>query len=223
MIDIVPTAVPRDHAELVAAMDKVFAFSDKIHLDINDGVFVPQVSWPYLGPDTYGSADITIPGTHTVQAHMMVSEPRALGLHLIQAGVTSIVGHIEACADHADAESMLAAWRAAGAREVGLAILIGTPVRDIVPCIDLCDVIQVMSVATIGAQGAPFDPRAIERVREIHQAHPKVKIAVDGGVSPSNIGDLIAAGASRFCVGSAIMQAPDPATAYRQLAHSLQS
>ncbi|MBI5003516.1 hypothetical protein HZC00_00265 [Candidatus Kaiserbacteria bacterium] len=217
MIDIVPTAVPRDHGELVAAMDKIFAFSDKIHLDINDGVFVPQVSWPYLGPDTYGSADVIIPSGHTVQAHMMVSEPRALGLHLIQAGVTSIAGHIEACADHADAESMLAAWRAAGAREVGLAILINTPIRDIVPCIDLCDVVQVMSVATIGAQGAAFDPRAIERVRELHQAHPKVKIAVDGGVSASNIGELIAAGASRFCVGSAIMQASDPAAAFRSM------
>ncbi len=217
MIDVVPTAVPRDHAELLAAMDKIFAFSDKIHLDIDDGVFVPQVSWPYLGPDTYGSADIAIPTGRTVQAHMMVSEPRALGLHLIQAGVTSIVGHIEACADHADAESMLAAWRAAGAREVGLAILINTPIRDIEPCVQFCDVVQVMSVATIGEQGAAFDPRAIERVREIRRAHPQVKIAVDGGVSPSNIGELIAAGASRFCVGSAIIQAPDPAAAYQEL------
>jgi ribulose-phosphate 3-epimerase len=217
MIDIVPTAVPRDQGELAATMDKVFAFSDKIHLDINDGVFVSQVSWPYLGPDMYGSADITIPPGRTVQAHMMVSEPRALGLHLIQAGVTSIVGHIEACANHADAESMLAAWRAAGAREVGLAILINTPTRDIEPCIQWCDVVQVMSVATIGAQGAAFDPRAIERVREIRKAHPQVKIAVDGGVSPSNIGELIAAGASRFCVGSAIMQAPDPEAAFRSM------
>jgi ribulose-phosphate 3-epimerase len=217
MIDVVPTAVPRDHAELIAAMDTIFAFSDKIHLDINDGVFVSQVSWPYLGPDMYGSADITIPSGRTVQTHMMVSEPRALGLHLIQAGVRSIVGHIEACADFADAESMLAAWRAAGAREVGLAILIGTPIRDIEQSIQFCDVVQVMSVATIGAQGAAFDPRAIERVREIHKTHPQVKIAVDGGVSPSNIGELIAAGASRFCVGSAIMQAPNPAAAYQQL------
>lgn len=217
MIDVVPTAVPRDHADLVAAMDQIFAFSDKIHLDINDGVFVPQVSWPYIGAGMLGNVDLTIHNALMIQAHMMVNEPRALGLRLIQAGVTSVVGHIEACADHADAESMLATWRAAGAREVGLAILIDTPIRDIAPLIDLCDVVQVMSVATIGAQGAPFDPRAIERVREIHQAHPKAKIAVDGGVSISNIGGLIAAGATRFCVGSSIMQAADPAAAYQEL------
>lgn len=217
MIDVIPTAVPRNHDELIAAIGQVAVFSNKIHLDIDDGVFVPQVSWPYIGADMYGSADITVPKDFTVHAHMMVNEPRALGLHLIQAGVTSIVGHIEACADFSDAESMLTAWRAAGAREVGLAILLGTPIRDIEQSIQFCDVVQVMSVATIGAQGAPFDQRAIERVRELHQAHPQVKIAVDGGVSTSNIIELMGAGASRFCVGAAIMQAADPAAAFHQL------
>lgn len=217
MIDIVPTIVPHDQSELAAGVEKIAVFSGKVHLDIDDGVFVPQVSWPYIGAGMLGNVDLTIHNALMIQAHMMVNEPRALGLRLIQAGVTSVVGHIEACADHADAESMLATWRAAGAREVGLAILIDTPIRDIAPLIDLCDVVQVMSVATIGAQGAPFDPRAIERVRELHHAHPKAKIAVDGGVSISNIGELIAAGAARFCVGSAIMQAPDPAAAFYQL------
>jgi thiamine monophosphate synthase len=74
-----------------------------------------------------------------------------------------------------------------------------------------------MSVATIGAQGAPFDSRAIGRIRDLHERLPDLPLAVDGGVSVVNIDSLVEAGATGFSVGSAIMRAPDPAAAYTEI------
>lgn len=217
MIEIIPTTVPHDHDALIEAIKTVSLFSRKIHLDIDDGLFTPQLSWPYTEAGVYTDVRIEAPVDVSVGIHLMVREPVQIGIDLIKAGARSMIGHIEVCEDLAAAESMLSAWRTAGCREVGLAILIDTPLRDIDQCVSSCDVVQVMSVATIGAQGAAFDPRAIERVRELRRMHPHATIAVDGGVSESTIAELANAGATRFCVGSAIMQTADPAAAYQQL------
>jgi len=216
-VDIIPTTVPRNRDELLDAIHVVSRFSRKIHVDVDDGLFVPQVSWPYVGADMYGSADISGLGGISIEAHLMVRDPRMIGSDLARAGVKTIVGHIEACADISEAEKTLALWRASGAHEVGLAILIDTPVEKILPYVSLCDVVQIMSVAKVGAQGAPFDPRAIERVRILRDVFPDLVISVDGGINGSNIADLMAAGTARFAVGSAIMQTGDAARAYRQL------
>jgi pentose-5-phosphate-3-epimerase len=74
-----------------------------------------------------------------------------------------------------------------------------------------------MSVASIGLQGGNFDPRAIERVREISQRYPNRIIAVDGGINENTIGELVKAGATRFNVGSAIMKDPNPIDAYTRV------
>jgi len=83
--------------------------------------------------------------------------------------------------------------------------------------ITACDVVQVMSIATLGKQGAPYDVRAIARIKELHTKYPELVISVDGGVSEKNIADLARAGARRFGVGSAITKAPDPKAAYLNL------
>ena len=74
-----------------------------------------------------------------------------------------------------------------------------------------------MSVATIGAQGAAFDTRAIDHVRDTHTMYPSVEVAVDGGVSENNIKNLVAVGARRFYVGASIMHADNPVDSYTHL------
>lgn len=217
-VDIVPTVVPRNRDELEGAIRAVSPFSKKIHVDIDDGLFVPQVTWPYIGTDMYDcNVDISGLGEISIEAHLMVRDPKMIGTDLARASVKTIIGHIEACADISEAEKMLGSWRTAGAHEVGLAILLDTPMDKIVPYVSLCDVVQIMSVAKVGAQGAPFDPRATERIRTLHEAFPDLVISVDGGINMSNIAELVHAGATHLCVGSAIMREPAPALAYQQL------
>ena len=74
-----------------------------------------------------------------------------------------------------------------------------------------------MSIPTLGKQGAPFDERIYDRVREVHGRHPELTIGIDGGVGEKNIAELARAGARRFGVGSAITKTPDPASAYAHL------
>lgn len=214
MIEIIPTVVPKDLAELAAAMHTVSSFSRTIHVDIDDGLFVSSMTWPYVGVDMYDKTMLSVSRPVVLEAHLMVQHPQEIGLDLIRSGVHTLVAHIETCADAADAKRLLDVWRSAGAKTVGLAILLDTPLEHLNSVIAYCDVVQVMSVARIGAQGAPFDVRAVERVRTLHAAFSDKCIVVDGGVSVDNIASLAAAGAERFCVGSAIMRAVDPKAAY---------
>lgn len=222
MIEVIPTTVPHDLDGLIDATHKVASFSKKLHVDINDGIFTGYVSWPYVAVEKVGPIDIAMLGDVELEAHLMVRQPRILGVHLIQAGVRTIIGHIEACADADDAREMLTTWRTVGAHEVGLAIRVETRLDMLGDAVSSADFVHIMSVGKIGAQGAPFDPRAIERIRTLHMAHHDVKISVDGSINEKNIADLVSAGATRLCVGSAIMKPLDPVSMYRHLVDSAQ-
>ena len=78
------------------------------------------------------------------------------------------------------------------------------------------DFVQVMGIDREGKQGEPFDKRALYLVERLRARYPKLPIQVDGGVSLQNARELVAAGASRLVVGSAIVKAEDPLAAYQE-------
>jgi ribulose-phosphate 3-epimerase len=223
-VKIIPTCVPQSAEDARAHMQKVSAFSKAIHLDIDDGIFTPQVSWPFNkkgnerreveGIDR--AIDIPV-DNFLIQIHLMASDGREVGEKFIQAGAGSIIMHCESSIDAAAFTDTLGAFAMLGVREIGIAILVDTPLEKLDPLLPFCDFIQVMSVASIGAQGAPFDPRAIDRVKEIRTRFPSHPVEVDGGINLTNIASLVQAGAMRFAIGAAIERAADPAQAYADL------
>jgi len=217
-IEIIPTVVPESHDDLVRRLHTIGAFTRHVHVDVDDGVFTQRVSWPYTQPGMFFDIqDPTLDGAMKPDVHLMVQDPFEIGQSFIRAGVGGVIAHIEAFRDVETARHVLEAWRAAGAQEVGLALLIDTPLDTLTPLATRCDVVQVMSVAQIGAQGASFDARAIDRVRVLHGSFPELPIIVDGGVSEENAADLVKAGATRLSIGAAIMQNSDPKAAYEHL------
>lgn len=225
MIEIIPTnTCPPDLAELGRRTEQFAGYASHVQLDIDDGKFAPVTSWPYFDgqwqalEEMMGRAEM-LPGADRIEyeTHLMVEDPIRLGGLLARAGCRRVIPHIEALRDPRAAHAAFYAWRQAGAREIGLAILIDTPLSDLEPLVRECEVVQIMSIATLGAQGAPYDPRATERIAELHAKYPRLIIAVDGGVSEKNIEELARAGTTRFGVGSAISKAPDPKTAYEAL------
>jgi len=64
------------------------------------------------------------------------------------------------------------AWRAGGAEEVGLALLIDTPLSAIDEYASQCDAVLLMSIPSLGKQGAPFDDRIYDRIRALHTKIP---------------------------------------------------
>jgi ribulose-phosphate 3-epimerase len=213
-IEIIPTVVPRDAGEFGDAVAAVQAFAPWIHLDVSDGVFTHAISWPYAARGEFMQPGFALEALKT-EAHLMVKDPGDVGVALAQRGILRVIGHIEAFSESEMAREALEAWRACGA-ESGISILADTPLATLDPIAASCDVIQVMSVAAIGAQGAPFDHRAFARVGELRAKYPNALISVDGGVSIGSITELARLGARRFAIGSAIMKSGAPANAYSQ-------
>ena len=222
---VIPTnTCPPDAVELAKRSAEFTSFATMVQLDIADGNFAPVVSWPYFHGqkqelDRMGASGECLPHSDALQyeIHMMVREPGEVGTLLARAGAHRLVPHIEAFENTDAARRAFAAWKAAGAQEIGLAILIDTPLEALDALIGEIDVVQVMSIAKIGRQGEPFDERALHRVEELHAQYPDLMVSVDGGISEANVELLVRAGANRLCVGSAISKAANPAAAFAKI------
>ena len=210
-IEIIPTVVPHSLDDVSAVIRRFESFASAVHIDAGDGIFVQNKTWFPLFGDTIPRSDEIF-----FEAHLMVEEPRKQGIAFIEAGCKRIIAHVEAFASTEETRGAMDAWKERGA-EAGLAVLIDTPLEVLEPLIPACDEVLVMSIATLGKQGAPYDARAVPRIFELHRTYPNLRIAVDGGVSGENIASLVKAGATRFSIGSAISKSADPASAYRHL------
>jgi ribulose-phosphate 3-epimerase len=217
MIEIIPTHVPRDAEDFAAGVERVREIAPAIHIDVDDGMFAQHLTWPYTASGTFGEVNLSALDGLFAEAHLMVQEPKDIGAAFARAGSTRIIGHIEGFADADEVRGALQTWRRAGAQEVGLGLLLQTPFEVIEPLVSLCDVVHMMSIATIGVQGIPYDSSAPARIKEFHRRFPDTLISVDGGVSEKNLVALVRAGATRFGVGAAISKAPDPKVAYENL------
>ena len=210
MIEIIPTIVPASLADVGEVSKRYGSFTSFFQIDVADGVFAPNTTWlPSKGdvlPEAYG-----------YEVHLMVNDPGAVGTLFAKAGARALIPHIETFSDIESAKRLFKEWRDTGVRSVGIAVLLRTPLDSIAPYLPLVDFVQLMTIASIGVQGIPYDTSAPARVGEFHKRYPEVLISVDGGVSASNIGELARAGASHFGVGSAISRAPDPGGAYQRL------
>lgn len=214
---VMPAIMPITADELREAVFTFGSFAPVLHLDIMDGALVSHVSWPYTDD---GVPAILLPSPELyshVAVHLMVQSPEEMGVAFARAGVRSITAQFEGFAGVDEARRVFALWRTEGATLLGLAVLLDTPLSAFAPLVGEVDLLQVMSIARIGFQGEPFDIRAIERIRNLHAAYPDKMICVDGGVSKDNIARLAALGATSFSVGSAIIKASDPLSAYREL------
>lgn len=208
-MEIIPTIVPASFEDIRNAAER-YAFASIIHIDAGDGRFVPNTTWqPNEG-------DI-LPTALSWEAHLMLTEPLEAGIRYAKAGASRIIAHLEVFEDSARIPYAFEAWKAAGAHEVGLALKINTPLEGLTPYASLCDSVLIMTIASIGQQGSPFDPRGIERIRVLHAQFPSLSIAADGGINESNIAALARAGATRFYVGSALASSADPTAVHKRL------
>ncbi|MEK9160555.1 MAG: hypothetical protein AAB440_00765 [Patescibacteria group bacterium] len=210
MIEIVPTVVPESLQDIVDTVNRYTSFATRIHVDVADGVFAPNTTW------MPGEGEM-LPEGMEYEIHMMVADPHAIGLQYAKAGAHSLIGHVEAFDGAENAARAYEAWRTAGISEVQAAALFQTRVEDLAAYVPISDLILLMTIASIGVQGIPFEEEGITRIQKFHDMYPDARIAVDGGVSMKNIDRLVEAGARHCCVGSAISRTEDPAKAYQDL------
>ncbi len=208
---IVPTVVPKSVDDILSARQR-YAFATTLHIDVADGVFAKNTTWTpppgYKLPDTQSVA---------YEVHLMAERPLSLGLAYAHAGARLLIGHIEAFGNSDTAQDTFKMWRGAGVTEIGAALLLETPPKELIPYAELIDFVHVMTISEIGEQGHPFYVRSIERITRLHAQFPNLTLSVDGGVGVDNISALLSAGVTRFCVGRVLQASNDPQQIYDSL------
>ena len=202
---MLPSLLMCDYAHLQDEVDRLEAAGvAALHLDVMDGHFVPNLS--YGLPLVQSFRKMTrLP----LDVHLMISDPAEYVARFFEAGADGMTIHAEAVENP---RPVLEKIRSLGG-SAGLAINPPTPVSAIRHCLDVCDLVLVMSVMP-GFGGQEFDRRALDKLRELRPlVGDDVLLEIDGGVHESTIGDCTAAGAQLLVVGSAIFKSHDYAAA----------
>ena len=185
--------------------------ADLFHLDVMDGVFVPNISFGF--PIVEAIAKLA---TKPLDVHLMIVEPEKYVERFAKAGADMISFHLNATSDPA---AVLEQIRNAGA-QAGLVINPDLPVESLFPYLDKCDFVMLMSVFA-GFGGQKFIDDTYERVRvlksEIDRLGLTLPIEVDGGISAANSKALAEIGAEILVAGSAVFRADDPAAVIQQI------
>ena len=198
-IAIAPSVLPADFANLgdeCMALEK--AGADRIHWDVMDGVFVPNLT---IGPGVIAAVrpHVEIP----FEAHLMVVEPDRLLPEYVAAGCDTITVHVEACPH---LHRTLGAIAEHGARPA-VALNPHTPIESIINVLDLVDMVLIMTVNPgFGGQRyiAAMEPKIGRLADVIAERGLAVDIEVDGGISPATVTDVVGSGANVLVSGSAL-------------------
>jgi ribulose-phosphate 3-epimerase len=204
MVQIAPSMLAADFLHLEKDVDMVNEYADLFHLDIMDGVFVPNLSYGF--PVVEAIASIA---KKPLDVHLMIVNPENYVKRFAQVGAGMISFHLNATENP---DAVLASIRESGAK-AGLVINPDIPVESLFPHLKNCDYILLMSVFA-GFGGQKFIEETYQRVRtlkaEIERQGLVIPIEVDGGVSASNAAALVEAGAEMLVAGSAVFKAESP-------------
>lgn len=205
MTQIAPSMLSADFLHLEKDVEMVNANADLFHLDVMDGVFVPNISYGFPIVEAIAKKAVK-----PLDVHLMIVEPEKYVERFVEAGAAMVSFHLNATSDP---DAVLDMIRAKGAK-AGLVINPDLPVSSLFPHLKNCDFVMLMSVFA-GFGGQKFIEATYDRVKELKAELERqgldIPIEVDGGVSASNAAQLVSCGAEILVAGSAVFKAADPA------------
>ena len=196
---IIPAVLGETYVEVEREIKLLEGHTDWLHLDVTDGHFTSIASWGNLEDLKF------LEGKTKIEAHLMVEEPETVIRDWMEVADRIIV-HTEATDNLEEIIDVFSLSRV----KFGVALLLPTPVETLAPYLPKLNLVQLMSIGEIGAQGHGFDDRVLEKVKTLRALAPDVIIQLDGGINRETAPLALAAGVENLVIGSAIWRTPDP-------------
>ena len=182
-----------------------------IHFDVMDGIFVPSISF---GMPVLSALKGAV--KQALDVHLMVTEPIRYVKEFAKCGADIITVHLEACED---VKATVDEIKASGVK-AGITIKPATPVKELIPYLELADMFLIMSVEP-GFGGQSFIEGSTEKVaelrRKIDRCGSRAVIEIDGGITLANAAEVYAAGCEVLVAGSTVFASENPEATIHEL------
>lgn len=225
MIEVIPAIIAKDYEELKNEIALVRGIVAVAQIDICDGIFVKNVTWPFGSAQgkPFKNLDEHFGRIINEQEGMPFWEDIDFELDLMVAdavenfdlylklGARRIIFHLEAVGDAQDFKEYLEGIDVyvRDAVEIGVALNPSTPLEQIFPLIQHMNFVQCMGSDQLGYHGMELDERVYGKIKTLREKYPDLPIAVDIGVNTTTAPQLVTAGATKLVAGKAIFGSGD--------------